>query len=125
MDKFGWDNLGIKSEKSVFGSYWDYGGYDKKTYRYTAKRPKYELDRFVTAEEACRFFFDTATIEEAIWDLVGIPRLLILNSDRWTMEVSPWKICNGRDALGDKSVKMGSRVAHAYFDGWCTVWKEG
>ena len=64
-------------------------------------------------------------LEEAIWDVVGIPRLLILNGDMSTMQKSGWAYCRGNDlVLGDEAVKMGRRVAHWQSDGWCTIWRE-
>lgn len=59
---------------------------DVWTERYGTKGGK-RLKDFDTVEEACQHFFRASTLEEAIFDCVGIPRLLILNGN----EKSLWK----------------------------------
>lgn len=49
---------------------------------------------------------------EAILDCIGIPRLLILKGDKKRRWSSGWKY-KSRSFLGDKSVRMGSRIALA------------
>ena len=88
------------------------------------KRRRCELDNFLTITEVCRHFFDTLTIEEAIWDLVGIPRLIVFNGNEDKMKKAGWKYCKVKSVLGDKTVQLGSRVAYVYSGSWCTIWKE-
>jgi len=103
--KFGWDNLGVKSEKFFFGSFEDFVGHDNSGGPVT-KRHRCGLDEFSTVYEACRHYYDTSSLEVAIWDLVGIPRLIVLNGNRETMQKSGWEYCRGSECvLGDKSVE--------------------
>ena len=111
VKKFGWDNLGLGDECRQY-----LAGYSAK------KRQRCDLDGFLTLEEACQHFFDTLTFEEAIWDLVGIPRLVVLNGDEEKMLQFGWKRCFDA-VLGEKSVQLGSRVAYVYSES-CTIWEE-
>jgi len=118
-NKFGWNSLGVESDLC---SYYRKSELDAPIMP-SAKRLRLELDEFLTVEEACRHFFDTRSLEEAIWDLFGIPRIVILNGNREKMEQAGWISCGINSDLGDKSVQLGHRVAHAYFE-TCEVWKE-
>eukprot|EP00571_Detonula_confervacea_P002555 CAMPEP_0172319624 /NCGR_PEP_ID=MMETSP1058-20130122/38156_1 /TAXON_ID=83371 /ORGANISM="Detonula confervacea, Strain CCMP 353" /LENGTH=675 /DNA_ID=CAMNT_0013034707 /DNA_START=540 /DNA_END=2567 /DNA_ORIENTATION=- len=122
--KFGWNNLGIDSDKYYAECISDNILECKESIGSIAKRRRCELDNFLTVEEACRHFFDTSTIEEAIWDWVGIPRLIVLNGDEKKMNKSGWKHCKVKSVLGDETVQLGNRVAHVYSGSWCTIWKE-
>jgi len=120
VKKFGLGNLGVES---VFDSYSNFQEHERPGGS-IFKRRRYELDEFLTVEEACRHFFDAGSLEEAIWDLVGIPRVVILNGNKEKMQGSgSWKYCGVKSVLGDKSVQLGSRVAHVY-SGSCHIWKE-
>jgi len=90
-----------------------------------SKRRRCDLDSFLTVEDACRHYFDAQSLEEAFWDHVGVPRITILNgdNDKLTMKKTGWKNCKNKD-LGDKSVKLGSRVAYVYAEDCCTIWEE-
>ena len=89
-----------------------------------SKKRRTELDSFQTSEEACRHFFNAASLEEAIWDVAGVPRIVVLNGDKKKMEKAGWKR-KVKAPLGDKSVQLGSRVAHVYSDSApCTLWEE-
>ena len=77
------------------------------------------LHDFDTVGEACKHFFHTSTLAEAILDCVGIPRLVILNGDEKTMWQSGWTY-KAKCSLGDESVQMGSRVALAIDDTMCS-----
>ncbi|KAL7533401.1 hypothetical protein ACHAXR_005203 [Thalassiosira sp. AJA248-18] len=92
---------------------------DKWIEKYSAKTHKYDLDEFKTIEKACRHFFDASTLEEAIFDCVGIPRILILNGDEKNMWNSGWKY-KGRCFLGDQSVRVGKRIAIAIDKNKCS-----
>lgn len=89
-----------------------------------SKRRRCDLDSFLTVEDACRHYFDAQSLEEAFWDHVGVPRITILNGDnKLAMKKTGWKNCKNKD-LGDKSVKLGSRVAYVYAEDCCTIWEE-
>jgi len=87
------------------------------------KKSRHNIDGFLTVEEASCHFFDTSTLEEAIWDLARVPRLIVLYRDREMMAKVGWTYCGMKSVLGDKSVQLGSRVAYIYSPS-CTVWKE-
>jgi len=122
--KFGWHNLGIDSDKYFAECISDDFFGCEEPIGSIAKRRRCELDDFLTITEACRHFFDTLTIEEAIWDLVGIPRLIVLNGNEDKLKKAGWKYCKVKSVLGDKTAQLGSRVAHVYSGSWCTIWKE-
>ena len=86
------------------------------------KRRRCELDHFTTMEEACRYYFDTRSLEEAIWDHVGVPRIVVLNGNIEKMQEAGWT-CKDTSSLGDETVKLGSRVAYVY-DDLCSIWEE-
>mmetsp|Transcript_23191 Transcript_23191/g.50203 ORF Transcript_23191/g.50203 Transcript_23191/m.50203 type:complete len:800 (-) Transcript_23191:1350-3749(-) len=120
--KFGWNNLGIEyffdcvsSGDAVVEEHWHI--------RIKSKRRRCEMDGFLTVEEACRHYFHSASLEEAIFDLVGVPRLIVLNGDLEKMQKAGWKCCKVKSVLGDKSVQLGSRVAHVYSI-YCSIWEE-
>ena len=122
--KFGWVNLDI--DPKIFS--YAYGAAIEDDDRATgplAKKPRRELDGFLTIEEACRHYFDAKTLDEAIYDMIGIPRLLILNGDVMR-DASGWTYCSLNEAvLGDKTVQLGSRFAHAVdSSGFYTLYKE-
>jgi len=77
----------------------------------------WEIMGFKSMEEACRHAYDTGSLEEAIWDSVGILRLIALNGDEKTVKKSGWKYLGnkpGKDyELGDRSVRLGSRIVFA------------
>ena len=76
-----------------------------------AKKRRRGLDGIDTIDKACRFYFDTHSLEEAMFDFLHIPRLLVVNGDEDAMMKSGWKE-RGKDCfLGDKSAKVGSRIA--------------
>ena len=56
-------------------------------------------------------------------DVVGIPRLIVLNGNEERMVAAGWKYCNSKSLLGDNSVQLGSRVAYVY-GGKCSIWEE-
>ena len=122
--KFGWFNLDI--DPKIFS--YAYGKSIEEDDCATgplAKKPRRELDGFLTIEEACRHYFDAKTLDEAIYDMIGIPRLLILNGDVMR-DASVWTYCSLNEAvLGDKTVQLGSRFAHAVdSSGFYTLYKE-
>ena len=86
------------------------------------KRRRCELDHFTTMEEACRYYFDTRSLEEAIWDHVGVPRIVVLNGNIEKMQEAGWT-CKDTSSLGDETAKLGSRVAYVY-DNLCSIWEE-
>ena len=112
--RFGTANLGFDSsqylsdltEKSQHGS--------------ITKKRRCELDGFLTLEEACRHYFDCKSLEEAIWDLVGIPRVVVLDhcehlyrrrssvgkSHEGKLKQAGWKYC------GQKSQYIYSGTAY-------------
>ncbi|KAL9189669.1 hypothetical protein ACHAXT_009344 [Thalassiosira profunda] len=118
--KFGLDALKIDPEE--YGIHILSEGEESK--RSIAKRPRYELDEFASTEEACRHFFDSSSIEEAIWDFLGIPRVVIMDADEEKMRNAGWQCRGSKSTLGEKSVMVGSRVAHVFYCGSCTVWEE-
>ena len=76
-----------------------------------AKKRRRGFNEIDTIDKACRFYFDTHSLEEAIFNFLNIPRLLVVNCDEDTMMKSGWKE-RGKDCfLGDKSAKVGSRIA--------------
>lgn len=79
----------------------------------------YSLEAFGTVEDACRHFFDTSNLEDAMLDCCRVPRLEILNGVESKMWASGWKY-RGIDILGDKSVQKGSLIALAIDKGKCS-----
>lgn len=89
------------------------------------KRRRCDLDSFLNIEDACRHYFDTRSLEEAIWDHVGVPRIIELSRhDKCLGGLMGWKYCDHKVVLGDEAVKVGSRVVHHYDSSCCSVWKE-
>jgi hypothetical protein len=88
-----------------------------------SKKRRCDLDSFLTVEDACRHYFDTRSLEEAVWDHVGVPRIIILNGNKERMQTAGWKYSKDKSILGDESVKLGNRVAHVYSPS-CSVWVE-
>ena len=111
---------------------------EKSQHGSITKKRRCELDGFLTLEEACRHYFDCKTLEEAIWDLVGIPRVVVLDhcehlyrrrslvgkSHEGKLKQAGWKYCGLKAVLGDKSVQLGRRVAYVYTRTACTIWEE-
>jgi len=88
-----------------------------------SKRQRCDLDSFLSVEDACRHYFDTRSLEEAVWDHVGVPRIIILNGNLERMKKAGWKYSKDKSILGDNAVTLGSRVAHVYSPS-CSVWVE-
>ena len=89
------------------------------------KRRRCDLDSFLTVEDACRHYFDTRSLEEAIWDHVGVPSIIVLSlHENCLGGLMDWKNCSSKVVLGDEAVKVGSRVIHHYDSSCCSVWKE-
>jgi len=88
-----------------------------------SKRQRCDLDSFLNVEDACRHYFDTRSLEEAVWDHVGVPRIIILNGNRERMQKAGWKYSKDRSILGDNAVTLGNRIAHVYSPS-CSVWME-
>lgn len=121
ISKFGLDNVQLKPDEYAECFAPSLLEKDKAP---ISKRPRCDLDSFHSLSDACRHFFDTASLEEAIWDFVGVPRIVVLNGTREKMQKAGWKYCQVKSVLGDKAVKIGSRVAHLNSSNWCIVWKE-
>ena len=89
-----------------------------------SKKQKTELDCFTTVEDACKHYFDASCLEEAIWDYLGVPRIIVLDGSQEKMHKLGWIRCRVKTTkLGDSSVRLGYRVVHVYDDG-CSVWQE-
>lgn len=86
------------------------------------KRRRCDIDSFITVEDACRHYFDTRTLEEAVWDAAGVPRIIILNGNRERMQKAGWRNIKG-GIRGDEGLRLGSRIAHVYSPS-CLVYEE-
>ncbi|KAL9190579.1 hypothetical protein ACHAXT_000285 [Thalassiosira profunda] len=121
--RFGWDDLELGSEE-FSREYCSSCAPNETPREPLSKRAKPELDGFDSAADACRHFFDTRSLEEAVWDVLGIPRLMALDVSQEDMATAGWTRCGVKAAsLGDKAVQLGQRVVHLC-SGRCTVWKE-
>jgi len=113
VSKFGWKCLGDVATKQFLVEWISLTTDNDMDMEDNAnpKRRRCDLDSFLTAEDACRHYFDTKSLEEAVWDHVGVPRIIILNGNMEIMQKAGWKYYKG-GIRGDKSVKLGSRIAH-------------
>jgi len=121
VSKFGWKCLGDKATKQFLMEW--ISSYEIGTDKVlniedssNPKRRRCDIDSFITVEDACRHYFDTKSLEEAIWDAAGVPRIIILNGNKERMQKAGWKNYKG-GIRGDMAVKLGCRVAHVYVDG--------
>ena len=86
----------------------------------------WELYGYQSLEDACRQEYDCRSPDEAIWDIVGVPRLMVFNDRNGKkLESLGWKFLGYKPGqhynLGDWSTKLGNRVVHA----GAGVWQEG
>ena len=93
--RFGTANLGFDASQylSNFVDKSKHGSIPK------TKKRCCKLDSFLTLEEACRHYFDCRTLEEAIWDLIGIPRITVLDY------VHKWYWCSENAGTHEEKLK--------------------
>ena len=121
--RFGWSQLGIKNVKlrALFDD--EIPGAGDSIDRTGNKKARLDLHTFDTVETACLHFFDSNSVEEAMWDLAGVPRVVLDRPMQKIMQ-SPWRNYVGPRPKGNKTVKLGSRVAFHYNDGACSILTE-
>ena len=127
VSKFGWKCLGDMATKQFLMEW--ISSYEIGTDKVlnmednsNPKRRRCDIDSFLTAEDACRHYFDTRSLEEAVWDAAGVPRIIILNGNRERMQKAGWKNIKG-GIRGDEGLRLGSRIAHVYSPS-CLVYGE-
>ena len=127
VSKFGWNCLNDTATKQLLMEW--ISSYEVRTDKClnmednsNPKRRRCDIDSFLTAEDACRHYFNTRSLEEAVWDAAGVPRIIILNGNRERMQKAGWKSIKG-GIQGDEGLRLGSRIAHVYSPS-CLVYEE-
>jgi len=127
VSKFGWNCLNDTATKQLLMEW--ISSYEVGTDKSlniednaNPKRRRCDIDSFLTAEDACRHYFDTRSLEEAVWDAAGVPRIIILNGNRDRMQKAGWRSIKG-GIRGDEGLRLGSRIAHVYSPS-CLVYEE-
>ena len=123
ITRFGWAKLGLDSDSYMTEYYRPSDASDEECVESMSKRSRSELGSLLTVNDACKYYFNTATLEEAIWDFVGVPRLIAIGCSVKKIKKLGWEHQKVTAVLGDDSVQLGKRVVHVY-DGCCTIWKE-